>query len=144
MLKTVFIFHALIIRFIRWFYKIDIKIVLVGREILLPPPHPRLHPPYIAYSPFSKFCSRFCSNVLLIIKFSDRLPTLFETTTLFYQTSWVKPEPPFFGGGILKIWTLLYKGGESQLWTRLLISFSQDCYFLIGLNCQLSFFWINL
>ena len=71
--------------------------------------------------------------------------SLVPSTTFLEQPSyftkppflWVKYEsPPLFswvrgcgGGGrgkILKIQTLLYKGGEFQLWTRLLISFSQD------------------
>ena len=74
--------------------------------------------------------------MLVIIKTSDSLHTFLKQPPYFTKSLFLqgKPEDPIYvlldvGGGwgeILKTYTLLYKGGEFQLSTRLLISFSHD------------------
>ena len=76
-------------------------------------------------------------KVLVIMKISDRYPQLLKQPPYFTKPHflWVKSEPPLLFGKISKIQTFFYKGGELQLWARLLISFSPDIW--------LALYWYN-
>ena len=90
-------------------------------------------------------------KVLVIMKISDRYPQLLKQPPYFTKPHflWVKSQPPLLFGKISKIQTFFYKGGELQLWARLLISFSPDIWLaLYWYNwfelSQFNFFWINV